>query len=259
MIVPLPLPLFISRFPLSPLRSDDRERRGTSCAPLGNVARKVARRLEGNGALKLDRSIIYIYICISRDYARFPGGLIDAPDPGNDEGRGNARQLRRKSSRHFPPLGDWKSIPRGDKNRSRIEFCTDFNRFFYSTPPLPSSSSSSSSSSSRFLFLFDRNFLERKEEGSAGARLSRRRGLKFIVSWEWKELKEEGVCRRRVRAFANLRPRKCEEFRVRWRLELPLLPVRRLPSTFESRGIHPLRERAASVLLVEDVVDRRSF
>lgn len=43
----------------------------------------------------------------------------------------------------------------------------------------------------------------------------------------------------RVRAFANLRPRKCEEFRVRWRLELPLLPV---------HVFHPPSSRAESIL-----------
>lgn len=63
----------------------------------------------------------------------------------------------------------------------------------------------------------------------------------------------------RVRAFANLRPRKHEEFRLRSLAGSPLLrvpPVSCLPSSFESRGILVLRERAASVLL-EDVVDRR--
>lgn len=73
------------------------------------------------------------------------------------------------------------------------------------------------------------------------------------------ENRKKKVVQARVRAFANLRPRKHEEFRLRSLAGSPLLrvpPVSCLPSSLESRGILALRERAASVLL-EDVVDRR--
>lgn len=112
----------------------------------------------------------YIYICVSRDYARFPGGLIDEPDPGNDEGRGNARQLRRKSSCR----ASFSAIEKAFRAEIKIDHAStnrisnDFIRFLFSFPLLlllllrrP-----------RFVFFFlSMVFLEQKEAGSAGARV----------------------------------------------------------------------------------------
>ena len=114
------------------------------------------------------RSTDFIYICISRDYARFPGGLIDEPDPGNDEGRGNARQLRRKSSCR----ASFSAIEKAFRAEIKIDHAStnrisnDFIRFLFSFPLLllllyP-----------RFAFFFlSMVFLEQKEAGSAGARV----------------------------------------------------------------------------------------
>ena len=116
------------------------------------------------------RSTDFIYICISRDYARFPGGLIDAPDPGNDEGRGNARQLRRKSSCR----ASFSAIEKAFRAEIKIDHASTnrvsnhFIRFLFSFPLLlllllrrP-----------RFVFFFlSMVFLEQKEAGSAGARV----------------------------------------------------------------------------------------
>lgn len=125
-------------------------------------------RLEGNGEWKLDRPILYIYICISRDYARFPGGLIDAPDPGNDEGRGNARQLRRKSSCR----ASFSAIEKAFRAEIKIDHASTnrvsnhFIRFLFSFPLLPLLLYP------RFVFFFlSMVFLEQKEAGSAGARV----------------------------------------------------------------------------------------
>lgn len=209
--------------------------------------------MEGNGASKLDRSIIYIYI--SRDYARFPGGLIDAPAPGNDEGRGNARQLRRKSSRHFPPPGIEKAfraeikIDHASTNRVSADFIHRFD--FYSPPPLLLLLHL------RFVFFsFSIVFFEQKEAGSAGARLSKRRGLKFVDPSRV-ERSERGRCADACACIRESSSSKMRRIPGSMEAGASSSSGSRLPSTFEPRGIHPLRERAASVPLVEDVVDRR--